>query len=99
MLSAILLLAVAPSAVTPAEQLNFVCEGGRRFSVRYEEAKATITTAAGSYVLPQRKSGIGRKFLTDEVAYIQDGDMAVLVGAAGGPFVRCHLPSGEMAKR
>jgi len=83
--------AVAASARAQRHVLGFTCDAGISFSVAADAKRAWVTTAAGSYVLKRRRSSIGRKYESATVAFIQDDDRAVLVGADGGPFRNCRL--------
>lgn len=71
--------------------LRFFCDYGRSFSVMAWEGRARVVTSAGAYELERRRSSIGRSYSSEVVAFIQDGDRAVLIGAAGGPFDGCSL--------
>ena len=83
--------AVAASARAQRHVLGFTCDAGISFSVVADAKRARVTTAVGSYVLKRRRSSIGRKYESATVAFIQDDDRAVLVGADGGPFRNCRL--------
>jgi len=80
--------------------MAFLCDGGASFQVQYEAHGARVTTAEGSWLLPARRSSIGRKFMSDTIAFIQDEDRAVLTGLDGGPFRNCRQqPTGLAARR
>lgn len=70
--------------------VSFVCEGGTSFRVAFFDGQVRVTTSAASYDLDFRPSSIGRKYSSDSTVFIQDEERAVLIGAAGGPFKRCH---------
>ncbi len=70
--------------------VSFVCEGGTSFRVVFFDRQVRVTTSAASYDLDFRPSSIGRKYSSDSTVFIQDEERAVLIGAAGGPFKRCH---------
>ena len=79
-------------------RIDFVCSNGARFSVAYEEHGARITTSEGSWILPEKPSSLGRKFLSESAAFIHDEDRGVLNGLPGGPFRRCReAKAGEWA--
>lgn len=72
------------------EILSFICEGGRSFRVLLFGRQVRVTTSTGVYDLHLRRSSIGTKYSSGETTFILDEDRAVLTGADGGPFKRCH---------
>src|SRR4051812_14857124 len=83
------LAAFAP-ADTGGKQLSYGCEDGVAFTITMGKRIAQVRTAGGSYELVRHRSSIGRKYASSTVAFIQDQDRAVLVGAEGGPFRNCR---------
>lgn len=86
------LAACAGSATGRGQQsmLSFICDGGSSFHVDVHDRKIRVTTATGVYELEARPSSIGRKYSSAQTSVILDEERAVLVGAGGGPFKRCH---------
>jgi hypothetical protein len=70
--------------------LSFVCEGGTSFHVNFFDGQVRVTTSTSAYDLDLRPSSIGTKYSSDDTTFILDEDRAVLTGADGGPFKRCH---------
>ena len=70
--------------------LHFVCEGGRTFRVHFLDGQVRVTTSTSAYDLIVRPSSVGTKYSSGETTFIHDDDRAVLTGADGGPFNRCH---------
>jgi hypothetical protein len=82
------------SVGTPAVEtssVSFVCDFGNSFSVEYRKDLALVHAGGNSYTLTLRPSSIGRRYGSDSVAFMQDEDRGVLVGAEGGPFRRCSV--------
>jgi hypothetical protein len=71
--------------------VSFVCEHGASFTVEFREDLALVHAGGNSYSLTPRPSSIGRRYGSDSVAFMQDEDRGVLVGAEGGPFRRCSV--------
>ena len=71
-------------------KIAFFCEDGNSFQVEHIGRQLLLTTRAGSQWLRPARSSIGAKFVSEDVAFIQDGDFAALQGAEGGPFRGCH---------
>jgi hypothetical protein len=93
-------LALASCAASEPTQENaaltsFLCEGGYYFWAEERDAEVRIITSAGTFVLAERPSSIGRKFSSDSATFIRDEDRAALNGLPGGPFRRCHEVIGE----
>jgi len=88
-----LLLAEATCAQAgPAARITrsaFVCDAGIGFVVWFGPGRARIVTRSGVYVIQARKASFGRRYASGDVAFAQDGDRIVLIGAAGGPFRNC----------
>jgi hypothetical protein len=58
--------------------------------VNFFDGQVRVTTSTSVYDLDVRPSSIGNKFSAGETTFILDEDRAVLTGADGGPFKRCH---------
>lgn len=71
--------------------VSFLCEHGISFTVEFREGLALVHAGGNSYTLTSRPSSIGRRYGSDSVAFMQDEDRGVLVGATGGPFRRCSV--------
>jgi hypothetical protein len=86
------LAACADSALALEKGLSasFICEGGSLFRVRFFDGQVRITTRSGAYNLDRRPSSIGQKYSSGDTTFILDEERAVLTGAGGGPFKRCH---------
>lgn len=69
---------------------GFICEGGTFFSVQFSKDRVRVETGSGVYNLVRRPSSIGRKYASADATFILDEERAVLTGADGGPFRRCH---------
>ena len=65
------------------------CDNGVSFVVSFQPGRAKIVTRSGVYVLEARKASLGRRYASGNVAFAQDEERAVLVGAVGGPFRNC----------
>ena len=70
--------------------LSFVCESGTSFRVNFFDGQVRVTTSTDAYHLDVRPSSIGIKYSSGDTTFILDEDRAVLTGADGGPFKRCH---------
>lgn len=70
--------------------LSFVCDGGTSFRVNFFDGHVRVTTSKSAYDLYARPSSIGTKYASNDTTFILDEDRAVLTGADGGPFKRCH---------
>jgi len=89
---ATLLVATTCVGFAPADRTTesvFVCDDGIGFVVSFAPGRAKIVTRSGIYTIEARKASFGRRYATGDVAFAQDGDRVVLIGAAGGPFRNC----------
>lgn len=104
-ISILLLVKAAPLAeqglrTRPPQVLerHYACALGIEFSVRFSKARAVVLAQGRRYELEARPLSVGIRYGSDTVAFAQDGDRAVLVGAAGGPYHDCvALPSEPLA--
>ena len=69
----------APSAARSARFATYECSGGKAFTVKRDEARATVRYDEQSYELSRRKSSLGTRYSADGASLIVDGDMAVFV--------------------
>lgn len=86
-------LAACAGSATSRERyssMDFICAGGTSFRVDLRDGEVRVTTRTGVYELDARPSSIGRKYSSADTTFILDEERAVLVGAGGGPFKRCH---------
>ena len=86
-------LAACAGSATNRERYSstdFLCEGGKTFRVDVRDRQVRVTTGAGVFDLDARPSSIGCKYSSAGTTLILDEERAVLVGAGGGPFKRCH---------
>ena len=90
--SAALLLACAASE--PAEEADEVrryeCAMGVGFQAMIGGRVAVVRTKSSSYVLDRRPASVGERFATGDVAFAQDEERAVLIGADEGPYRDCR---------
>lgn len=70
--------------------LGFICDGGASFRVNFLDGQVRVATSRGIYDLDVRPFSIGRKHASGDTTLILDEERAVLTGADGGPFKRCH---------
>lgn len=76
------------SAVTTDER-RYDCDSGASFSAQFSNGKVRIDTGERRYDLARRPASQGVRYGSDHVAFAQDEDRAVLIGAAGGPYKGC----------
>jgi len=89
------LLALAACASAPTQtggpRIDWRCDGGAAFSLRYNAAGAAEVFAAGrTYTLPAAQSGSGARYSDGAVEYWEHQGQATLNGAAGGPYANCR---------
>jgi len=90
-----LLAALAAAAcATPTQggpRVDWRCDGGAAFSVRYNDAGAAEVFAAGrTYTLPASPSGSGTRYTDGTVDLREHQGEATLGGAFGGPYANCR---------
>jgi hypothetical protein len=90
--SAALLLACAASepAESSDEIRRYECAMGIGFEAMISGSQATVKTKSSIYVLERRRSSIGERFASGDVALAQDEERAVLIGADEGPYRDCR---------
>ncbi len=84
------LLALASCATPPTERLDWGCDGGAAFSVRFNGESAEVFAGGQLYNLPQTQSGSGIRYSNGAVEYSEHQGQATLSGAAGGPYTNCQ---------
>lgn len=90
--AAILLLltaCVAPENDDGADLRHYACELGVSFSASFQGDEVVVLTKSGSHHLQRRSGSIGVRYGSDTVAFAQDEERAVLVGADDGPYRGC----------
>lgn len=70
------------------ERIEWRCASGENFSIRIDEAarKAVVTTGFRTYRLDQTEQG----YSDGRVTYFEQGGLAALTGARGGPYTNCR---------
>jgi hypothetical protein len=69
--------------------LTYECAFGIGFLVRFDGKRATVVTRNHRYELTRRPFSLGPRYGSDTVAFAQDDDRAVLIGAEDGPYRDC----------
>lgn len=71
--------------------VGYVCDGGRRFSVGFDEYSNQMTVMAGGEIagLKPTPSASGARFTAPGRQFWSQGRRAVLTGFAGGPYDSC----------
>ncbi len=92
MLAVASLLVLAACAGAPSSgRIDWSCDGGAAFSLRYDRRGAADVFAGGqTYVLPPVQSGSGARYSDGAVEYWERQGGATLTGAAGGPYTNCR---------
>lgn len=85
-------LALAACASAPAsDRIDWRCDAGKAFSLRYNASGAAEVFAAGrTYTLPQAASGSGARYSDGAVEYREHQGSATLTGAFAGPYENCR---------
>lgn len=79
--------ATAPSG---GPRVDWRCDGGAAFSMRYNASGAAEVFAGGrTYTLPLVQSGSGARYSDGTVEYWEHQGQATLGAAAGGPYTNC----------
>lgn len=90
--AAILLLALAACS-TPApagDRIDWRCDGGAAFSVRFVDERAEVFAGGRTYSLPAAPSASGARYADGAVEYWEHQGQARLSGAHGGPYSNCR---------
>lgn len=85
-------IAAALAACVPAnvrsETVVYSCGDGVSFRAVFHGDRVVLNTATARYVL-RRRGGSLERYGSAKTAFVRDGEDAVLVGAAGGPYQGC----------
>jgi len=71
------------------DERRFDCDDGRSFTASFSSGRVRIDTKGYSYDLEERPASVGVRYGGKRVAFAQDEDRAVLIGAADGPYKGC----------
>jgi|CXWL01.1.fsa_nt_gi hypothetical protein len=88
LLALIATLAACGSAqsLSEGERLNWRCDGGKSFSLRYAAGAAEVFAAGQTHALPRTDQNT---YSNGAVTYSETNG-ATLTGAPGGPYENCH---------
>jgi membrane-bound inhibitor of C-type lysozyme len=86
------LAACATGSMAPpiGDRIDWKCDGGAAFSVRFTTESAEVFAGGQTYSLPHVQSGSGARYSNGSVEYWEHGGEAQLGGAPGGPYANCH---------
>jgi hypothetical protein len=73
----------------PTDERRYDCDNGLSFTAAFSEGRVRIDTKGYSYDLEERTTSVGVRYGAKNVAFAQDQDRAVLIGAADGPYKGC----------
>ena len=73
----------------PTDERRYDCDGGKSFSAAFSKGRVRIDTKGYSYDLEKRAASVGVRYGSKWVAFAQDEDRAVLIGAGDGPYKSC----------
>ena len=68
-----------------SEPVEYACGGDVSFRAMFHGDRVVLDTATARYVL-RRRGGSLERYGSAKTAFIRDGEDAVLIGAAGGPY-------------
>jgi hypothetical protein len=71
------------------DERQYDCDAGKSFSAAFSKDRVRIDTKGYSYELEKRPSSVGVRYGSKRVAFAQDEDRAVLIGAGDGPYQGC----------
>lgn len=71
-------------------RVDWRCDGGAAFSLRYTPERAEVFAGGQVYRLPAVQAASGERFSNGAVEYWEHGGEAMLNGAAGGPYTNCR---------
>lgn len=77
---------------------QFSCEARIGFTVQIAGNRARVVTRNHEYDLEKRPTSFGMRYGSANVAFAQDEQRGVLIGAADGPYRRC-LERGLLSRR
>jgi len=81
-------LAACVPANARSKTVEYACGNGVRFRAMFHGDRVVLDTAIARYVL-RRRGGSLERYGSAKTAFVRDGEDAVLVGAAGGPYENC----------
>ncbi|MGE0596995.1 MAG: MliC family protein [Hyphomonadaceae bacterium] len=91
LLAAAFLSLAACASSGASGRVDWSCDGGKAFSLRYNASGAAEVFAAGrTYTLPQAQSGSGTRYSDGTVEYREHQGSATLTGAFAGPYENCR---------
>lgn len=91
LLSAFALAACATPAPQSGDRIDWSCDRGAAFSLRYNaQGEAEVFAGGQLYRLPSATSGSGARYANGSVEYWEHQGRATLNGAAGGPYTNCR---------
>lgn len=73
----------------PTDERRYDCDNGLSFTAAFSDGRVRIDTKGYSYDLVERATSVGVRYGAKNVAFAQDQDRAVLIGAADGPYKGC----------
>jgi hypothetical protein len=93
------MLAHQSAQTVPREaERHYICASGGEFSVRFSGGRAIVLADGKRYELEKRSLSVGIRYGSSSVAFAQDDERAVLVGAPGGPYLDCiEIPPDPVA--
>lgn len=84
--------ATTDGATPTTQRVEFRCDHGAAFSVRYNDQGGADVFAGGqTYTLPGVPAASGTRYTNGTVEFWEHHGDAMLNGAAGGPYTECHL--------
>lgn len=89
-LTAIFALAACGTTQTGGPRVEWRCDGGAAFSVRFSENAAEVFAGGQVYDLPIAVSASGARYSNGTVEYWEHQGRATLNGAHGGPYANCR---------
>ncbi len=90
MVTAIVLLSACGTTQSGGPRVDWRCDGGAAFSVRFADDRAEVFAGGRIYDLPIAVSASGARYSDGVVEYWEDQGRATLNGAHGGPYANCQ---------
>lgn len=88
--AAVLALAACGTTQTGGSRVEWRCDGGAAFSVRFSDSAAEVFAGGQLYTLAAAQSASGARYSNGTVEYWEHQGQAQLNGAAGGPYTNCR---------
>jgi len=89
--SLVLLAACATAGPGSSGRIDWACDGGAAFSLRYTaQGEADVFAGGQTYLLAPAQTGSGARYADGLVEYREHQGQATLNGAAGGPYANCR---------